>query len=363
MSAFSRLKAYITGEDANKTAADLQAASIPVSEAECRGCANPCDEGHEEYPAKFDVDLESELLGSVKPYSRQVVISTGKSDWPKEVTEAEGTLAAFLSSLSGGPKPASDGSASPPEVPAKVPVAVAGVFDSADLAKISKVTFLNGSHRTVCEDEQKETVLVFPDYKVVTGVDRSPDGAEKLWRSTVSPDLHVRTPPAGGSELKTWILPYSCVIMLCSHKRRDNRCAIAAPKLESTFMQVLEREGWEVHTQVEDSSLSGPPLEELTGTEEEKQAEVLRQLKNVDAEHSDAKRVLILRNSHVGGHKFAGNVIINTPRGVSVWYGRVTPHEVEAIVKETIVGGKILPPLLRGGLNLSCPGHASLNDW
>ena len=54
---------------------------------------------------------------------------------------------------------------------------------------------------------------------------------------------------------------------------------------------------------------------------------------------------------------------INTPRGVSVWYGRVTPHEVDAIVKETIIGGRILPALLRGGLNLCHPGQRSLNDW
>lgn len=54
---------------------------------------------------------------------------------------------------------------------------------------------------------------------------------------------------------------------------------------------------------------------------------------------------------------------INTPQGACVWYGRVTPHEVDAIVKETIMDGKVLPPLLRGGLNLSRPGHASLHDW
>ena len=54
---------------------------------------------------------------------------------------------------------------------------------------------------------------------------------------------------------------------------------------------------------------------------------------------------------------------IYTPQGVSIWYGRVTPHNVDAVVRETILGGKILPPLLRGGLNISRPGHTSLNDW
>ena len=51
------------------------------------------------------------------------------------------------------------------------------------------------------------------------------------------------------------------------------------------------------------------------------------------------------------------------PTGATVWYGRVTPHEVDAIVRETVVGGKVLPALLRGGLNLCRAGRESLNDW
>lgn len=30
--------------------------------------------GHEEYPSKFTVDMETQMLGSVKPYHRQVCI-------------------------------------------------------------------------------------------------------------------------------------------------------------------------------------------------------------------------------------------------------------------------------------------------
>lgn len=46
-----------------------------------------------------------------------------------------------------------------------------------------------------------------------------------------------------------------------------------------------------------------------------------------------------------------------------MWYGRVTPHEVDAIVRETILGGKVLPPLLRGGMSLSCPQGEKLTSW
>ncbi|CCL99435.1 uncharacterized protein FIBRA_01453 [Fibroporia radiculosa] len=353
-SSLRKLKAYMTG-GVSDPATGLQAASIPVSEADCRNCANPCDQGHDEYPSRFDVDMETQMLGSVKPYARQLVISTGKSDWEKEVTDAQGTLAAYLSGARGERPPKSKSKRAGLQDEAGGAVAVPGVYNSSDA---SKVTLLNGSHNSISEDPMHDTVFVFPDYKVVTEVPRSETGAKQLWKSIGSNGA----PPESG-ELKTWVLPYSCVIMLCSHKRRDNRCAIAAPKLEHSLTLALEREGWEVHTQLEDPALSGTPLEELSGTDEDKQAEILRRLKNVYAEHADQKRALIIRNSHMGGHKFAGNIIINMPQGASVWYGRVTPHEVDAIVKETVVGGKILPPLLRGGLNLVRPGHTSLHDW
>ncbi|EJF61143.1 hypothetical protein DICSQDRAFT_61143 [Dichomitus squalens LYAD-421 SS1] len=366
----------------DQTKVQLQGADIPVSDVPCRACPDPCDEGerrslrHDEYP-KFDVDRETDMLGSVKPYGRQIVISTGKTDWVREVTDAAGTLAAHFSDVASGgghkdkqkdkgkdkskSKKAEDKSGNGPSV--------AGVFN-ANPSKLKRVTIINGSHRTVSEDHSKETVLVFPDWKVLTEVEPTRAGAEALYEHSVSPSLPLFAPPPPekAGSLKSWILPYSCVILLCSHKRRDNRCALAAPKLEHSLTQALEREAWEVHHQVEDPSVSGPALEDdptLAGitSDTERHEEVLRRLQRVDAAHAEHKRALILFCSHIGGHKYAGNVIINTPRGVSVWYGRVTPHEVDAIVRETIIGGKVLPPLLRGGMNLSQPGRKSLNDW
>lgn len=54
---------------------------------------------------------------------------------------------------------------------------------------------------------------------------------------------------------------------------------------------------------------------------------------------------------------------IYNPQGTSVWYGRVTPHDVESIVKKTIIDGQVLPPILRGGMNLARPGCKALHDW
>ncbi|GJE84120.1 sucrase ferredoxin [Phanerochaete sordida] len=349
-----KLKAIVLGHnlDMDSTTANLEEANVPVSRDECRACADPCDLGHEDYPSRFEVDMETEMLGSMKPYRRQVVISTGKSDWAHDVSSVSGSLASYLdSALSSAPKPPKTGGAGSK---------VSGVYDSAESAR---VTVLNGSHHTLSDNPKNDTVLVLPDYKVVTEVPRSREGAAELFRDVVDPALPRAGAHVDGAELQSYVLPYSSVILLCSHKKRDNRCAIAAPKLQHALTIALEREGWDVHTQLEDPADHGAPLEEHAGSPDARDAEFAARLRAFDPATADPRRALILMVSHIGGHKFAGNVIIYKPQGVSVWYGRVTPHHCEAIVRDTIVGGKVLPPLLRGGLNLSRPGRTSLNDW
>lgn len=161
--------------------------------------------GHDEYPARFDMDLETQMLGSMNAYHRQVVISTGKSDWAREVTDVSGTLAAFLNAHppSSAPKHANGDAAN----------AVAGVCDPGHS---EKVTILNGSHHTVADDPESDTILVLPDYKLVRAVERSKKGAEELWRHAVDPGVG-RAGSKDETELRSWVLPYSCVILLCEY--------------------------------------------------------------------------------------------------------------------------------------------------
>ena len=67
--------------------------------------------------------------------------------------------------------------------------------------------------------------------------------------------------------------------------------------------------------------------------------------------------------SHIGGHIFAGNVILYIPpsarlkggephplRGMGIWYGRVEPKHVEGIIAETLGEGRVVMDLFRGGV-------------
>ncbi|PPQ74734.1 hypothetical protein CVT24_003862 [Panaeolus cyanescens] len=361
MYGFRSLHAIVFGQREDPLCRTLRASEVPVTSADCRACSDPCDLDHEAYPRRFDVDMDTQMLGSVKPYNRQIVISTGKADWTKDITDDKDSLAALLLEVNTTSSPTSPKTPSTNSTPAstvsKGIKPSTGLFHTSDSTRTS---VLNGSHKTICHEPDHESVLVFPDFKVVTEVRRSMQGAHDLWESALDPSVSRGGVDLEKSILKTWVLPYACVILLCSHKKRDNRCGIAAPKLEHAFIKSLEAQGWDADTQLEHPELTmGLPLEDLDATPEMREDIMKQQMK----ESAESKRALIVKVSHVGGHKYAGNCIIYTPAGAGIWYGRVTPHDVDSIVDNTIIDGLVLPPLLRGGVNLQRPNCKTLNDW
>jgi hypothetical protein len=57
-------------------------------------------------------------------------------------------------------------------------------------------------------------VLVFPDYKLVKDVPATSEGASELWKAALDPAVGREGNPTD-SGMKSWILPYSAVILLC----------------------------------------------------------------------------------------------------------------------------------------------------
>ncbi|KAG6855069.1 hypothetical protein C0991_005998 [Blastosporella zonata] len=184
----------------------------------------------------------------------------------REVTETRGSLAALLA----GAKNLANlpiAEPTPPVTPAPKAVrAPAGVFRSSDSTRIS---ILNGSYNTMADDVEQDTVLVFPDYTIVTNIPRTREGARGLWESAIDPAVERGSIILEKTPFKTW-------------------------------------NGWAADTQLECHCLMGSPLEDLQGTLEEKQEVITKELKSSASE----KRALIIKTSHIGGHKFAGNVVV-----------------------------------------------------
>lgn len=81
-----------------------------------------------------------------------------------------------------------------------------------------------------------------------------------------------------------------------------------------------------------DDIISGPPLESYPDPKI-RATKLEESLKGVK---TNGGRVLVAKISHIGGHKYAGNVIIYLPNGTAIWYGRVTPRDVGAIVRHSL---------------------------
>jgi hypothetical protein len=101
-----------------------------------------------------------------------------------------------------------------------------------------------------------------------------------------------------GAEVGAWY-----VKALCNSIRGRNCSPRSSPP--SAFSESLQRQGWDVHSQLDDPI--GPPLENYPDGIE-KEAELKRRLQELN--DSLPKRALILKTSHIGGHKYAGNVIV-----------------------------------------------------
>ncbi|KAI9351250.1 Sucraseferredoxin-like protein, partial [Obelidium mucronatum] len=157
------------------------------------------------------------------------------------------------------------------------------------------------------DSERVECVIatecfLFPDYKGLRGVTATEAaGVVSFWVSKGSVPERIESSTAEVVDLEM-----DAYIFVCTHKKRDKRCGVTGPILVEEF-----------NSAIQDLGLSG--------------------------------KVACIGISHIGGHKFAGNIIIYSkkfPHGV--WYGRVIPCHVESIMQKTVIEGKVFKELFRG---------------
>lgn len=200
---------------------------------------------------------------------------------------------------------------------------------------------------------------------------------------------------------RRWVLPHRAIVVLCSHHKRDARCGIAAPMLAQVFRRYAESYGWDVDERGDlplhfssSSSIESQWDDELGivtnrgfgyieeeadsyqtqshNHTPERQMQVWRRLaasagtNSAIAQHPLAPHTPslgIFYTSHIGKHKYSGNVIVYFPNGAGVWYGRVDPlNGAGRVFEQTILRGKVIPEYLRAGINLYRGGHAGQDD-
>lgn len=182
----------------------------------------------------------------------------------------------------------------------------------------------DGKTETETDTETKTTVLLLPSFTFVDFVGYN-DVSELIHRYvdfSQSPG-----DPGNTSQMTTRACPHEYVVLLCSHQRRDARCGLTAPIIKRELERHLRPLG--LYRDANDERPGG---------------------------------VGIYFVSHVGGHKFAANVLVYRKTAQQmIWLARVRPEHCEGIVRYTLLEGKVVHPdtQLRGGFDRS----KGLTSW
>ncbi|KAL6577935.1 hypothetical protein OROMI_010263 [Orobanche minor] len=162
---------------------------------------------------------------------------------------------------------------------------------------------------TICEghdgtETSNGDVLIFPDmirYRRLTHFDVDTFVDEVLVKDN-------EWLPGSPETLRGWY------VFVCCHGTRDRRCGVCGPSITSKFRNEIESRGIQ-------------------------------------------RKVSVSPCSHIGGHKYAGNVIIFGPNikkeVTGHWYGYVMPEDVSLLLEQHIGKGEIIDFLWRGQMGLS----------
>lgn len=163
-------------------------------------------------------------------------------------------------------------------------------------------------------EAEKTTVLLLPSFKFVDLVGYT-DIPELIRHFIDSQEPN----PDSSSQMTARPCQHEYVILLCSHRRRDARCGLTAPLIKRELERHLRPLG--LYRDAQDERPGG---------------------------------VGIYFVSHVGGHKYAANVLVYRKQAQQmIWLARVRPEHCEGIVRYTLLEGKVVHPesQLRGGFD------------
>jgi hypothetical protein len=330
------------------------ASDITRAGFELANCDVDCDDCHTNFPrsVKFQDDDGKQLWKSTKPYGLHLVISTGKVDWQHNALDNKFSLEAlvdkFLNSYSfpDGEIKVSVSSIAPSSthddqddeddhdhkslygdiliLPFFVWVRKATKDNIADvLTKLLPLLVKERElHPTTGNDHQilinaNSTTNGISNNKPLVNVNQ--DSSDVLASLSTFSKLSINLSFVSsdfledGSNVDVSVDNSYAYVFLCSHTTRDKRCGITAPIMKKEFEFHLR--DFDLYRDASDSRPNG---------------------------------VKIAFINHVGGHKFAANVLMYTKKlGKNIWLARCTPNNVKPIIEQSLLLGKVWPQKVR----------------
>ncbi|KIW18181.1 hypothetical protein PV08_02469 [Exophiala spinifera] len=339
-------------------------------------------------PDGLDIDRKAHLSGTMSAHRQHLVVSSGRSDWTSRIenerdTAAWGKFTADVKSMLGRGGEFFD--------PYHNDVMVStSSFTPLEEAAERESHLHKASGTPTASDVQQappqQTVdaLLFPAFKHFKGLgtgtdgdDRSGNDARTLIKASLLPEKDrlnavyrdlsdaERTARSRDPALLASSLDASSIqvptILICSHGQRDRRCGVLGPLLHGEFTRYISSSRGRA---ARCGGGTTGPLEPVTGAFRSSMSDT------PGSADDEILPVNVGMISHVGGHKWAGNVIIYVPPGMrspapgaaaaagphplagkGIWYGRVEPRHVEGIVEQTLARGTVIQELFRGGLS------------
>ncbi|KAK6332757.1 hypothetical protein TWF696_002779 [Orbilia brochopaga] len=352
----------------------------PECDLECHSCTI-------KYPASFKIEEGADLWQTGKEWATHIIIATGKSDWVRDVDDEKGSLMEAISKAkkpTNGKLKVSASNMCPPheyytedpkpttciilpswtqiervtpnDVPELIdkfinpgPTTTTPLVDAAarlkeEHAELAEAVARELADRDPTEEEASVTIPGRSSDSALTNGHQQHDAAAdaepsdstngngKTVPASVEPPtdelskLSLGPTPsttaaqlAASSYLKSYECPHDYLILLCSHKHRDARCGKSAPLIHKELRRHLQPLG--LYRDVDDFRPGG---------------------------------VGIFFINHVGGHKWSANMMIYRKQaGQGIWLARVKPSDIEAIVKWTLLEGKVQPDKIRAGFDRS----------
>ncbi|KAK4580260.1 Altered inheritance of mitochondria protein 32 [Recurvomyces mirabilis] len=334
--------------------------SVPVIE-QCPGPTCQCRDA----PIGLDIEREQNISGSMPSYAEQILISTGRSDWPSRIEEDESADGAFVRQLKGmllkGGKfvdPYHNVMLTNSSMPSTAsPIHQSKHASQSAGTESRSVPVYSSSKDPAIPREQENpdtppaSAFLLPSFQYVPSIPTHSTAVEDFIKAFVLPGrLHqshdvlsreqqniLKRQPELQKQFVGARKVDEILILICGHGARDERCGKLGPILQAEFEDKLQRQNIPI--------IHDPPV-----------AEALQVSTEVEGYVPTARVGLI---SHIGGHKWAGNVIVYIPpsfsrnplAGKGIWYGRVGPEHVEGIVAKTVLDGKVIKELFRGGID------------
>ncbi|EDN05164.1 predicted protein [Histoplasma mississippiense (nom. inval.)] len=279
---------------------DKTTSLFPTVDPEVDGpdCDKDCADCTTKFPSRFNINSDRELYGSIKTYTKHVIVATGKTDWEQRVENERGSLMEGFKLGSFKPKTGGGGKM---------------MVSASNLPVYPAYNDAQGHGQGKSQDNAQPQPQPQAQQMQDPASSSTPDTQSKPDKGELS-----RSGPESPHKLTTRPCLRDHLILLCSHHRRDARCGISAPLIRRELERHLRPLG--LYRDDDDSRPGG---------------------------------VGIVYVSHVGGHKFAANVLIYRRAAEQmIWLARVRPADCEGIVKQTVLKGKIVhADQLRGGFD------------